>query len=144
MTRLFLAIILFILCNPVFAQIQAPDYRDVSKWTYYDCGEEFLAPKEENMAAFHEDYRPADLSDENNDLIVVYRPISIEIYEKDGEEKFRELSKTQPWLMLNIVENSVRDETIHLFEYDGNSWKHVLSSSENEMMDFLDKQYGLH
>lgn len=143
MTR-FLAVLFLLFSNSVLAQVTAPDYKDASKWNYHSGDIEVLQPVDQNYSVWHEHYTPVVIPDEAQELLVVFKPVKTEVFEKDGEDKFAEISREQPWLLLHTMTNAANDHSFHLFEYESGSWKYIKTfSQERETLEFLSKEYGL-
>lgn len=145
MTRLFILLILFF-ANSTFAQVQAPDYHDVTKWKYIECDNQANQISGSRWA-WHEDYVPVDynlIEDFGVAIMVVYQPLNENIIEEQGEKKFKEESKKHPWLLI-YYDASLID--IKLFEFKGNgnvgSWRHIKNfNRERDLQQYLESNYG--
>ena len=141
----FLAVLFLLFASPVFGQVQAPDYKNGLQWMFQGGDSEGIGLADQNFLIWHDHYSLI-MSDELTQLIVFYKPIKTDIFKKEGEEKFALMSREQPWLLTYIIKNASNDTTVHVFEYEKNSWKHVATfDNDNELKlgKFLFERYGL-
>lgn len=132
------------------AQVQAPNYTDASEWKYFDCGEMFFQPNDENYVTWHEDYRPVVMEGTGKELnlTVMYKPVDASSVEKLSEEEILRALKENPWLLFDIsVSKTSNEESIQLFEYVDGSWKHIgtfkTDQEITEMRKLLREKYDL-
>lgn len=143
MKRLIIGLVLMCFANPAFAQVQASDYTDTSKWKYEKCDADFIQPEDKNYLVWHEDYVLVGETFENATKIavVVYKPTEREVLDNEGPEKFISVSKNNPWLLIDV---DAVNFSVNLFEYQNNMWKFKKTfDSDGEFMEFMWQEYKL-
>ena len=139
----FIAMLFLMFANSAFAQVQAPDYKDESRWMFEGGDLEFLQPTDQNFVVWHDHYS-AVMSDEPTYLVIFYKPVQADLLVQEGEDKFAVVSREKPWFMVYIIENALNDTTFHLFEYENNSFKYLKTFDEELQLEkFVFENYDL-